>query len=344
MFDITTKPEDWRLEQPQNDEKYYRFILIMGLKTDIDYRLLDQNSKLIFKKRGGERTLELPCSPLRKYFGRTDKNIGFFIELSLKNYLDLESLRMGGHLMVKLSVNEMFLVPFTKPEKGRRESPQSATEIFTNPYIHQYFDSIMIKYDTTKFVDAELLILQDDWVEKVIKPLGLGERFIVEIPCKLPTISEGTLSPDLNDLKDKLEKGILKLKDAIEEYNKGRDAEKCIAKVREASDNLHGIKTFEIKYEIGKAKDLESIRLYSEFLIENTGTGSKEISIEIMQSVQIIIDQIFNMASKVPHGLTRKKETFDYDPCFEDAEMILGIMSLIYYWMSTKFNTSITGK
>lgn len=199
----------------------------------------------------------------------------------------------------------------------------------------------MIKYDTSKFIDAELLILQDDWVEKVIKPLGMGERFIVEIPCKLPTIPEGTLSPDLNDLKEKLEKGILKLKDAIDEYNKGRDAEKCIAKVREASDNLHGIKTFEIKYGVGKPKDLDSIRLYSEFLIENTRTGSEEISNEIMQSIEIIIDQIFNMSSKVPHGLTRKKETFDYEPSCEDAEMILGIMSLTCYWMSTKFNKSM---
>ena len=316
----------------------------MELQTDQGYRILDHSGKIIFKKRGGEDVLGLHCSPLKKYIGRMDKNIEFFIELSPENYIEIESLRMGGHLEVKLSINEMFLAPFQMSERGHKEHPESAIEIFGNQYIHNYFDSIMIKYDTAKHIDAELLILQDDWVAKVIKPLGMGERFIVEIPLELPNIPDGVYSePYIKDLKEKLEKGVKQLKDAVDEYNKSKDTEKCITNVREASDHLYEIpknRNYKIEFKCGKQADMERLRLYSEFLIENTGTGSKEISIEIMQSIQIIIDQIFDMASKVPHGRTRKREDFDYEPNYEDAEMILGIMSLIYYWMSTKFINS----
>lgn len=53
--------------------------------------------------------------------------------------------------------------------------------------------------------------------------------------------------------------------------------------------------------------------------------------------ILIIIDQIYMMASKVPHSLTKKRETFEYTPDSEDAQMILGMTSLLYYWMSVKF-------
>lgn len=343
MFDIKIKPADWRIDPPQDDGEYHRLVLIMDFQTDVDYRVLDHNAKLIFKKRGGEHTLELPCSPIKKYLGRSDKKIEFFSELSLENYIKLESLRMGSHLLAKLSIEELFLMPFTKPERGIRDNAQSAIEIF-NHYYREY-GPILIRYNAEKFNDSELLILQDDWVEKVIKPLDMGDRFIVEIPCKLPNIPESIIiEPSLNDLKEKLEKGIKELKEAIDEYNKGRDAEKCIVKIREAGDHLYeppNKRSYKINFDFGSPVDNQRLQSYSNYLIENTDTGSREISNEIMTGIQIIVNQIYDMASKVPHTRTRRREAFEYEPRTEDADMMLGIMSLIYYWMSTKFIKSL---
>lgn len=344
MFDIKTKPADWHIEPPHDEEEYYKFVLTMDFQTDMDYRVLDCSAKLVFKRRGGEKTLDLPCSPLRKYIGPLDKNLEFFGELSLENYNDLESLRMGGHLLVKLSVDELFLIPFRKPGKGRRETSQSAVEIFQSNYREDY-EPILIKYDTENLNDSELLIVQDDWVEKVIKPLGMGDRLVVEIPIKLPNILEGSIiEPSINDLKEKLEKGIRELKEAIDEYNRGRDAEKCIVKIRAAGDHLYeppNKRTYKINFEYGSEVDKQRLQSYSEYLIENTDTGSREISKEIMTGIQIIVNQIYDMASKVPHTRTRRREAFEYEPSTEDADMMLGIISLIYYWISIKFKKSI---
>jgi hypothetical protein len=348
MFDIKNKPKNWYIELPKDDEKYHKLVLSMELETDDSYRIMDNSAKMIFKKRGGLENLELPCLPLNKYIGNQDGKIDFYIQLSLKNYTELESLRMDDHLEVKLAIAEMFLVPFFMSPRAERKSSQSATEVFFDYHLIHYTNSkppIIIKYDTAKLNDCELLIMQDEWVERVIKPLGMGDRFIIEIPCKFPDIPEEVLGePILEDLREKLELGITKLREAIDEYNRGKDREKCILKIREASDHLYEPlqnRNYEIKFKTGKPEDMNRLRSYSEYLIENTGTGSKEISNEMMQSIQIIINNIFDMASKVPHSRTRKREPFEYTPSFEDAEMILGIMSLIYYWMSVKFEKSM---
>jgi hypothetical protein len=57
-----------------------------------------------------------------------------------------------------------------------------------------------------------------------------------------------------------------------------------------------------------------------------------------------IIDKIFDMSSKVLHGVTISKVPFKYHPGQEDAEMLLGVTSLIYYWASTKFEKTIRKK
>jgi len=338
-FDIINKPKDWYIEPPKNGEKYHKFVLKMELQTNRGWRVLDHSAKIIFKRRGGEDNIELTCLPLSKDIYRDDKDIDFFIELSPKNYNKLEYLRAGGHLEARLSIDEMFLISIFMTN-GNKATNQSATETFIDYNFNNNIPSpsIIIKYDATKLKDCELLIMQDKWVERVIKPLGMGDRFIVEIPCKLPEIP--ALKPrnkDLKVLNKRIEKGTELLKSAIEEYNSKRDHEKCITKVREASDLLHTL-----GHDKGKNADLERIKFYGRQLIENTGTGDNPISQEIVESIFKIIDGTFEISSKVPHGVTHKtKEPFNYTPDHEDAEMLLGIISLIYYWMSVKFEKSM---
>jgi hypothetical protein len=340
MFDIKNKPKMWYIEMPKDNEKYQKFVLRLDLETDSGYRILDHNAKFIFRKRGGNDNLELPCMTLKKYISQQDENIDFYIKLDLNNYNDLESLRMGGHLEVKLLIEEMFLIPFERLQRAERKTSQSATEVYRDFWLSQYTTSkpqIIIKYDATKLSDCELLILQDEWVEKLIKPLGMGDRFVVEIPCQLPDIAAGTpRDRDLKMLKERLERGMDLLKKAISEYNAGKDHKKCITNIREVSDILH-----KLGHDKTKSKDLSRIRLYGEYLIENTGTGSNQISQEIIESTFAIIDKIFDTSSKVPHGVNKKGETFDYTPDYEDAEMLLGITTLVYFWLSKKFEESV---
>jgi hypothetical protein len=345
IFNIGQKPnENWHIESPIDDEKFPRFVVNMDIKSiEVDYFILDHDVKIVFERAidNTNGTLEFSCVPSKRYINQNDKEISFYTLLTSQKYYDIENFRSGDNLRVQLLINHLYLVSFPSG-KLQRVKADSGTSISRNAPNVRY--CLTVKHDVTKFNDSDhrLLILREHWVEKVIKPYSMTDRFIVEIPYKLSDMAD-TTPPDEDDLKilkSRLEKGIALLRSAISEYAGAKDHKKCITNVREISDLLHTIQH-------KKSSDIGSdcIRLYGSRLVEDTRTGSTHISHEMIEDIFGIIDKIFNISSKVPHAVTRGPGVpFDYDPDYEDAQMLLGVISLIYYWISVKLEKSMIMK
>jgi hypothetical protein len=177
-----------------------------------------------------------------------------------------------------------------------------------------------------------LVITREEWAEKVLKPVGVNDRFIFEIPCKLPDITSLNIEEAiLNELKERIVHGINLLRNAINEYNTTKDMEKSVDYVRRATDLLHNIPNRDALYGI-----------YGRYLIEKSATGSGNISEDLMKEIFNIIDSLFNISSKGPHETTRKGERMEYHPKYEDADVLLGVVSFVYYFLSKKFERWLT--
>ncbi|MCJ7444813.1 MAG: hypothetical protein MUO26_09840 [Methanotrichaceae archaeon] len=342
-FVIEERPnENWHIESPNHYEKYPKLIFSTGIKINWNWFILDYDAKIVFERFDETKeTLEIPCAPYKRLIDReSDKEISFYVPLTTQLYNDIETFRQGENLRVHLLINRLFLISSLIIGKSHRAEKGSSTiSSFRRETEVGY---ITLKHDVSPLRDNDhrLIIMRDEWIKRVIKPYNGNDRFIVEIPCKLPEIP--ALKPRNKDLKalgKRIEQSIDLLKNAIEEYNSKRDHEKCITKVREASDLLHTL-----GHGRTKQADLDRTQFYGKQLIENTGTGDNPISQEIIESIFKIIDGTFEISSKVPHGVSKSKMPFNYTPDHEDAEMLLGIISLVYYWISVKFEKSMMVK
>jgi hypothetical protein len=160
----------------------------------------------------------------------------------------------------------------------------------------------------------------------------MGERIIIELPCALPELS-GIVYDDgeLEKLRKNFGRTIEKLRLANDEYLTKRDHDACIRDLRSAVELLH-------KLPHNPTKNYPYIKSYKEFLFEKSGTGSKEISQEVIVNIFNMIDSIFNISSKSVHEIERSSgSTYEYWPKQEDAELLLGAYSLICFWIASKF-------
>jgi len=335
-FEIEKMPTSWRVDDSKNGENYKNFVLTMGLKTNRSMRVLDHKAIIIFKRRNSDNLVEINCEPCKNYIDLNDKDIEFYFPITPTTYNKIESVRNGGHLEVYLLIEEMFLHPYLRSKKNRL-SPQSITTFYRDDYesYRHSMGPVIINHDTTACGDCKQTIIQEDWAEKVIEPLGMGERFIIEIPCKFPEMPEGTYNEKILQVKAYLEDGIESLRDCIDEYNKIKDHEKCAMKLRkESAEILHRLP----HDHTGTGKNFEHVKAYKEFLIEKSGAGTDNISKEMIDEMFKIIDTIYSLSSKIgAHSFNKDYERFDYVPETEDSQMLLGITSLIYYWMGKKF-------
>jgi hypothetical protein len=218
VFDISNKPIEWRIEQAEEEGKPFRFILKMGLETDTGFYIINNKSKIIFNRKNSDEYQGFDCAPTKKYIENSDRSIEFYLPITLDVYREIEDLRMGNHLEVHLHIEEMFLISYFMTQRPNMKTGQSATKPYSNQYGNQQ-QLLTVKYDTTKIPESTLLILQNEWAEKVIKPMGMGERIIVEIPCKLPELSDIAYDDgELEKLKNNLKRTIAKLKLINDEY------------------------------------------------------------------------------------------------------------------------------
>ena len=131
--------------------------------------------------------------------------------------------------------------------------------------------------------------------------------------------------------RDRIVQGVKLLRKAIVEYNTTKDVEKSVDYVRRATDLLHNIPNRNALYGI-----------YGRYLIGKSATGSDNISEDLMKGIFSIIDSLFNISSKGPHETTRKGERMEYYPKYEDADVLLGLVSFVYYFLSRKFERWLT--
>ena len=338
-IEIGKIPKDWRVDGSENGDKYKKFILIMDMEINRSLWVLYSKAKIIFKCRNEDNPSEISCTPCKNYINSEDKTIEFYFSITPKIYDEIESIRNGGDLEVYLSIEEMFLHPYhmsqLRPIKGG-----SMTTIYRDGYerYNHHMGPVAINYDTTTCSDCKLAIFRDDWAKKVIEPLGMGERFIIEIPCRFPDITDGEYDEKLEEMRSRLEDGIESLKMCNDEYNQNRDHVKCAMSIRrKPAEILHRLP--HNTNPPGKSyKNYDYINVYKQFLIEKSGTGTKEISQKTLDNIFKIIDEIYDLSSIIAaHTYNKENKQFNYDPYIEDAQMVLGITSLIYYWMGKKF-------
>ncbi len=331
-FDISNKPIEWRIEPSDEEKEPFRFILKMGLETDTGYYIISNKSKIIFNRKGSDENGSFDCTPMKRYIENSDKYLEFYLPITLDVYREIEDLRIGNHLEVYLHIEEMLLISYIMPQRPTFKTGQSATKAYFDQYSNQRVN-LLVKFDITKIPESKLLILQNDWAEKVIKPMGMGERIIIEIPCNLPELSNIAYDDgELEKLKNNLSRTIEKLKFTNDEYLAKRDHDACIQNLRGAAELLH-----KLPHNPEKPKHYPYIKSYKEFLFEKSGTGSKEISQEILVNIFNIIDSIFNISSKSVHEIESSSgSTFEYHPKKEDAELLLGAYSLVCSWITNK--------
>ncbi len=331
-FNIS-KPLDWRVEQLEEADKRFGFILKMELETDTSYYIINNESKIIFNRKSTEDWKGFDCSPLERYIKNSDRQIEFYLPLTTEKYREIEDLRMGNHLEAHLHIEEMFLISYFMSERPGPKANASPTKAYLDQYNNQQ-KNLLVKYDTLKNPESKLLILQDEWTEKVIKPLGMGERFIIELPIVLPELSDIAYDDgELKKLRKNFGRTIELLRLANDEYLTKRDHNACIRDLRSAVELLH-----KLPHDPSKGKQYHYIKSYKEFLFEKSGTGSKEISQEIIVNIFEMIDAIYNISSKSVHEIESSSgSTFEYLPKQEDAELLLGTYSLICAWIANKF-------
>ena len=322
IFEIERIPNEIRIELPKPGEMYPKLILELPISVKRNFLILGcEKAKIILQRERNDERFEIFATLYEKKIHPSYKYIRFYAELTPKLYDEIESFRAGGNLSVYLDVNRLYLLPYETYDIFRQVRENSPTSILQGKYLQ---DVVIISYNA--YTRDRLLITREQWNEKVLKPLGMGERFIFEIPCKFDDITIDIEHSEINELKNRLTQGVNVLRKAIDEYSTGKDVDKCVDNVRRATDLLHNIPNRDNLF-----------RLYGEYLIKKSSTGSDNISEELISDVFRIIDLLFNISSKGPHETTRKGIRMEYYPKNEDAEMLSGVVSLIYSWMLKKF-------
>lgn len=231
-FEISIKPIAWYFEPFTEEVAHSRFILKMGLETDLGYRIMENNAKIILKRKGSEDRQSFKCNPIKRYINSNDKFIEFYFNMTLENYCKIENLRMGTYLEAYLDIEEMLLMSFQLPERPAKGVNPSAMSYYPNQFSNSLQYSI-IKYDIAKLADSTILVLPDEWAEKVIKPFGMGERIILELPCEYPEL-DGLVydNGELEELKNNLKRAIDKIKIINDDYRANRNHNSCIKDLR----------------------------------------------------------------------------------------------------------------
>lgn len=334
VFEIEEIPDAIWAEPPKDGERYPKLILSLPINVKQDFLILGcEEARMILQRERSDEPFKIFVIPYKKWIRSTDRYIRFYTPLTDELYDQIESFRAGENLRVYLKINQgLYLLPHDTSHGTFTPVKKSSSTSMLRGNLLQHID--IISYGVGGYTKDRLLVTRDQWNEKVLKQLGMGERFIVEIPCELPDMPMDTDCKEINDLKDRLTRGANLLRKAVDEYNTAKDVDKCVDNVRRAADLLHNI---------SKKEDKEqTLRLYAKYLIEKSSTGSDNISEELINDIFKIIDAIFNISSKGPHETKIGGARMEYCPKYEDAEMLLNVVSLIYSWMLKKFERQLS--
>jgi len=323
-LEIRDKPNDLKLESIKSGELYPKLILELEITSAKDFLILESNANLLFMKEGSNESIEVYCEPYENYIGRSTRYFKFYTYFTPDLFQTIETFRAGENLKININIGKIYLLNFKRigtfnPIQGSKTEIQKG-EISTENFL-------IVQRPAYKQNQEFLNITREQWSDKVLKPYNTMNRFIIELPYQFPDVSTQNVNKsELDDLKDRVIRGITLLRKITEEYNMRRDSEKCVDRIREVTDLLHNIPNKKSLYKI-----------YGEYLIEKTFTGSDNISEEIIANIFNIIDALFNISSKGPHAVTKGRVIMEYYPKYEDGDILLGITTFIYYFLSKKF-------
>ncbi|MCL0079286.1 hypothetical protein M1O56_06505, partial [Dehalococcoidia bacterium] len=318
-------PAELRVEPIKTGELFPKLVLEVGLISSRDFIILESEAKIILEKERGSGHLEIFCKPYEMHLRSTARSLRFYTFLTPELYQSIEAFRAGENIKANLNIRRLYLLPYETSGSSTSGQKGSATFMLKGNIIPSEL-AIISYYPGTSARDR-LLITREQWSDKVLKPFGTNDRFIFEMPCALPNIT--LIDPrraELNELKDRIVRGIDLIKRAIDEYNTTKDVEKAVDYVRRATDLLHNIPNRDTLYKI-----------YGYYLIDKSATGSDNISEDLIKRMFDIIDSLFSISSKGPHETTRRGDPMEYCPKYEDADMLLGVVSFVYYFLSKKF-------
>lgn len=329
MVEIEKTPHRLYVEPPQPGELYPKLVLEMELITRFpkDYLVLDSDAKIILtKERDTGSKFEILGKPYMKYIKVSDSSIRFYSPLTKKLFQSIETFRAGENLKYYFKMDKFYVLEYEIVGDFSPVGQNCTTSIQNGKILPNVL--LNLKYDIGGCRGfPQGTITREEWSENVLKPLNIDDRFILEIPCKLPDIT--TLDVDeteLNELKNRVEKGIKLLQETIDEYQIKKDVNKCIDDMRRLTDNLHRFPNRNRPFD-----------LYGKYLMEKSATASHNISKDLIEQIFNIIDSLYGISSKSPHLTSQQGEQIEYYPNYEDADMLLGITSLIYYFLSKKF-------
>ena len=305
--------------------QYPKLILEIEIKSPSEFIILESNANIIFKKERGNKHLEIHCKPYENNISSSTRYFKFYTFLTPELLQSIETFRAGENLKVNLNIHKLYLLKYITKGYFTPVQENSRTEVLKGEIST---DNIFIVQRPIYAHDQDfLLITREQWGENVLELYNLNNRFILEIPFKFPNITiENTTEVELNELKNRILRGIDLLRKTIKKYNISKDVDKCINNIREITDLLHNITNRDALYEI-----------YGKYLIEKSITGSENISKDLIEKIFNIIDSLFYISSKGPHSTTRRGEPMEYQPKYEDGDTLLGITTFIYYFLSKKF-------
>lgn len=326
VFNLEIKeiPNNLTLESIKPGLLFQKLLLEVEINTTEEFIILESNTTLLFKKEGSNKILEVYCEPNGNYINSSTTYFKFFAYFTPELYQSIEDFRAGGNLEVNLNITNLYLLRFEAMGQFNRIQ-DSKIQVREGKISTDNF--FIIQRPIYEHSLEFLLITREQWSEKVLEPYNSINRFIVEMPFHFPDISNHNVNQaELDDLKERIVKGSNIVKKTIKEYAITKDSDKCIDKVRQATDLLHTIPDRHLKYKI-----------YGKYLIEKTTTGSDNISEDIIKEIFKIVDSLFNISSKGPHAVTRSGVPMEYYPKYEDGDTLLNIITFIYYFLSKKF-------
>lgn len=198
---------------------------------------------------------------------------------------------------------------------------------------------VLLFQDTTQSSNNQPAIGPEDFVKKLVVPLGLSNKMIVEIPVETPRLlnSMPTLPAGIASLRPSLQLLITHLQSALEKIRNADKASDYRSVITEVRAPLDSVKSFSDQKRLGKEL------LADTGIIRDLDPGAaEEAAEEIMQDIWASFRSLHGIASKPLHTTTRSGKKFSISPERADAEFALLDALTKAQYLNARIETSLS--
>lgn len=174
--------------------------------------------------------------------------------------------------------------------------------------------------DTTQAANNPPTIASPDFIKKILQPLGMSNRMIVEIPVETPRLLDivAPLPTGIGSLKDSLKLLISHLQNALERSRTASTATDFRSVIIEIRAPLDSIKTFTDYQQLGKELFVDT-----GIIRDVDHEAAKEAAAEIIRDIWDSFKSLHSIASKPMHTTTKTGKRFSISPERIDAGFAL---------------------